>query len=95
MKLRKKERFYLDLRELAIEGYKYCGHWNWSNDRCWGEGETRNLVRDVELLVKDKLKTLKIDKDLNIISDKEYKQEVEINKQILKFVNARKKVLNI
>lgn len=95
MKLRKKERFYLNLRRLAIEGYEHFGHWNWTNDRCWGEGETKNLVRDVELLVKDKIKMLKIDKDLNVISDKEYRREIEINQQILKFVNARKKALNI
>jgi hypothetical protein len=94
MKLNKAERTYLYLKDIAIEGYKHFGHWNWCHREPWPK-ETKNLVVTVEQLVKDKLKGLKLDFELGVIDKATLSHGVAVNEQIKKFVHDRKKILGL
>ncbi|NLA23587.1 MAG: hypothetical protein GX879_01335 [Bacteroidales bacterium] len=95
MRITKAERFYRMMRKEAIRGYKHFGHWDWTMTQYWAEDETRNVIKEVNKMVNKKYQFIEINKKLKIYDDEKYQKEIEINNQIKKFVNERKRILEI
>lgn len=93
MKTSKAAKFYGRMRAEAIRGYAHYGNWNWTITQHWGEDETKNVINAVGKLVKRRLAELDVERSLGIRNRESYNKELEINEQVLKFVNERKQIL--
>ena len=95
MKRKKVDRYYQAMRREAKKGYNFYGHWDWDSSGYWFDDETKNIIREVQKEVDRRNKEIEVMYDLGVYTKDRYKQEIEIHRQIQKFINARKQCWGI